>query len=302
MGGLQLRKISPRFPLRSQSPVSPHAGAASPGWGKSGRCRGEHPAQERLTALGTGCEVGVGGTLQVASCRKGTAGLGWEEGGVPLWGQWGGERGTPGDGDTPGRAGEASPRGSRRQRQPCRGHRAAGTEGLWVPGDRAVREGGSAGIPAGSRRWKARRAPHGAEPPCPGAEPRAPGKRPRRSAEHRAPPAPRGQDPLLPGGGWKRRAKKPSGHRFLPSPHASSTSLRLRAAYFQAMLARKVAPVGQPPPALPPSLRSRAHPGPRRAPALRSARVSAEIASLACRPGCSRSASTCSTFCFDLWK
>lgn len=163
-------------------------------------------------------------------CLHAGRGWGWEEGGVPLWGQWG-ERGTPGGGDTPGRAGKASHRGI------C-GGTGTGTEGL------AVRSCAGEAVPGSLLAAAADTAA-----PRTALSPRVPGKHLRRSAEHRAP-----RHPGLPGGdgrGWK----EPSGYRqaFLPSPHRVSTSLRVRAAYFQAMLARKVAPVGQPPPALPPS-------------------------------------------------
>lgn len=263
----------PRSTHPSPSPPNPHrflrtpvAGAASPGWGKSGRCW-VHPAEERLMALGTGCEAGVRGTLQVASCRKGTAWLRWEEGGVPLWGQWG-EQGTPGGGDTPGLAGKASHWRSRRHGQPCRGQRAAGTERLAVPGDRAVWEGGSAGIPSGSRRWEARSASHGAEPPCPGAAPRALGKRPRRSAEHRLPPQPAARTRSFPAGDGTggRRSPWGTGRRSSPSPTQTARLPGCEQLIPKRCWPAKLRRSGRPRPLSLPFLRSRAHRGPRRAP------------------------------------
>lgn len=110
---------------------------------------------------------------------------------------------------------------------PWRGQRAAGTERLAVPGDRAVREGGSAGVPSGSRRWEAHSAPHGAEPPCPGAAPQALRKRPRRNAEHRAPRAARTRSFPAGDGRGERRSPRGTGRRSSPhkqhvSPGASS--------------------------------------------------------------------------------
>ncbi|XP_063006628.1 basic salivary proline-rich protein 1-like [Melospiza melodia melodia] len=289
--GLQLRNINPPLPFAcpSQSPTVPPQPrpeqAARDGASRGGAGGTPSRGEGKGSGLwGRDAKLGRGEPCKWLRAGRGPPGWGGRREAFPCGdsGESGGLRGvgTPPGGREKPRTGGAGGTGSAARAA------SGGTE----PCGRAA----VLGSPLA--------APRTALSPCPGAAPRAPGKRPRRGAEHRAPPAPRGQDPLLPAGGWRRRAKKPSGYRqaFLPSPHTSSASLRVRAAYFQAMLPRKVAPVGQRPPALPPSVPPQPRTSrPRRAPALRSARVSAKIAF---RPGCSRSASTCSTFCFDLWK
>lgn len=183
--------------------------------------------------------------MKVASCRKGTARLGWEEGGVPLWGQWG-ERGTPGAGDTPGRAGGSLAPGEPAARASPR----RTTSG----GDRGTRGARGPGCAGGRQCWGPFWQPPQGNPQRPAA---VPGSQtcPRRSSGHRAGPAPRGQDPVLPGGGLEKEGEEalsiPAGVPPL-APHTQHVSLGASSSFPSDAGAQSCA--GRAAPALPPSL------------------------------------------------
>lgn len=174
-------------------------------------------------ALGTGCEVGVGGTLQVTSCRKGTAWLRREEGGVPLWGS-GESGGLRGVGTPPGwrekpRTGVAGGTGSPAEGNEWRGPRGWRCPGTELRGRAAVLASllaAAAGKPAASRTALSPRVPA-----------RHPGRRgsvPAAALSTALPPQPAARSRSFPAGYGRGGRRSPRGAGRRPSPRPTQTA------------------------------------------------------------------------------